>query len=620
MDRRLRRRLASGSALLLVLTGMLLATLVLDLLLADLRIDLTENHLHTLSPEARSLFASVEPGLTLTFYYSRTLASTQPRLRDHARFIEQTLGSVAAASDGRIHIDVVDPAPFSPAEDAAVRAGLRPLSISLGGDEAWLGLVGRSPDGREAVLPWLAPERDRFLEYEIARLVDELDRDATPRVALVSSLEVDGGHAPGGGRTPRWAVIDLIATRFELLRPDLEGEDALESADVLLLIHPRDLGAAARFAVDRFVRAGGPALVLLDPLAELDPVADALPFPTDTIRRASPLTDLMAGWGLQLVPDRVLLDAGAALSVNAGAGRPPVRHFAMPAFGTPQFAADDAVVAGLDRINLSTAGVLRPLPGAATRFEPLITSTADSALVDVRVLQTLGDPTQLAQDFVADPERHVVAARVRGPVGDAPSRESSPADRADRIELIVIADSDLLADGLWVTVETRSGQTIATPWAGNGDLVINALDNLAGSPELMALRGRSGQRRPFTRVEALRRGAQASAVARAESLQLQLATVEAELERWRRSGAQSADPHSTDAHAGEFDEIRSERQRLRAELRALRGDLTRDIEALGTRVKLLSIVAIPLLVTLLGLVLAFLPGSRSSRSLWPELR
>lgn len=592
LDRRLRALLLSGSGLLLVLLGMLLATLLLDRLLADVRIDLTEQGLYTLSPEARALFARVDEGLTLTLYYSRTQASSLPRIRDHARFVEQTLGNVAAASGGRIRIEVVDPLPFTPQEDAALLAGLQPVPVSLGGDEAWLGLVGRSADGREAVLPLLEPERERFLEYEIARLVDELDRKRTPRVALVSGLEVDGE-----ARTPRWAVIDLLATRFELLRPDLNGDDALDGADVLLLIHPRDLTVAARFAVDRFVLAGGPALVLVDPHAELDSVADALPFASETMLRASPLEDLMSAWGLQLVAQRVLLDAGAALSVNAGAGRPPIRHFAMPGYGPVHYAARDAVVAGLGQINLSTAGALQPLPDASTRFEPLITSSARSALIDVRRVLTLADPTTLARDFVADADRHVVAARVRGPARSAfPDPQQAGTAATGTVELIVIADSDLLADGLWVTVESRYDQTVATPWASNGDLIANALDNLAGSPELIGLRGRSGRQRPFTRVEALRADAQAAALARAESLQMELVAVEAELERSRRSALQD------DATASQ-----GERRRLRAELRTAQRDLTRETEALGTRLKVLNIVVVPLLVALLGLGLALRP-------------
>lgn len=614
VHRRLQQRLLSGSGLLLVLVAMLLATLALDRLLAGVRIDLTERGLYTLSPEARTLFARVEPGLTLTLYYSRSQAGALPRLRDHARFVEQTLANIDAASEGRIRVEIVDPLPFSEEEDAALLAGLRPIPVSLGGDEAWLGLVGRNAAGREAVLPFLAPEREHFLEYEIARLVDELIRARTPRVALVSGLGLDGGHAAGGARSARWAVIDLLETRFELLRPDLDGEDALDDADLLLLIHPRNLTAAARFAVDRFVLGGGPALVLLDPHAELDPVVDALPFAAETLSRASPLDDLMTAWGLQLVPDRVLLDAGAALSVNAGAGRPPVRHLAMPGYGPGRYAPQDAVVAGLGQINFSTAGALQPLPDADTHFEALITSTTESALVDVRALQTLGDPSALARDFVADSDSHVVAARVRGRARSAfPDPRASGPPATGAVELIVIADSDLLADGLWVTVEKRFDQTVATPWASNGDLIVNALENLAGSPELIGLRGRSGRQRPFTRVEALRRDAQAATVTRAETLQMALAGVEQELDRLRRQATQGApaDTSRIDALA----QARNERQQLRAELRAVQADLTRETEALGTRLKLLNILLVPLLVVLLGAGLAFRPRwLRSARS------
>lgn len=611
MRRSLRHRLSSGLGLAAIIVAMLASTLLFDRLLSGLRIDLTERDLHTLSPHARKLFADLQTPITLTLYFSGTVASGLPGLGDHARYVTGLLERAAAASQGRLTIERVDPRPFSPEEDAAAAAGLQSVPISRDGDEVWLGIVGRTEDGRHAVLPFLQPERERFLEYEIARLVDELARPGRPRIALVSGLPVDGETRPGGGRVSRWAFVDLLESRFEVSRPDLDGEDALDGADALVLIHPHDLSAAARFAIDRFVLAGHPALVFVDPNAELDPAANQSPFPSDEFDRSSELDDLLGAWGVRLVAGRVLLDAAAALPVDRGPGRAPVRHLAMAGYGPEHFAADDVVVADLSRVNVSTAGALEPVAGAGTRFEPLITSGADSQLVDARRVRVLPDPASLARDFVADPHRHVLMARVHGPARSAFADPQAPsaARPSGDIQVLVVADTDLLTDGLWVTVEPFYGQNVATPWASNGDLVVNAVDNLAGSPDLIGMRGRGGFSRPFERVEAMRRAAEREVLGRAEALQARLEETEARLAELE---AQQDRPGSTALdQLTAIRDFQAQRQRLRVELREVQRRLTADVEALGTRLKLLDTLAVPALLALIGLLLALRPRRRA---------
>jgi ABC-type uncharacterized transport system involved in gliding motility auxiliary subunit len=599
-----RRRLVSRTALALVLLVTCAGALLADRLLGGIRIDLTDRGLYTLSDGTRRLLAELRAPVTLELYFSRSLASGRPELTDHARNVERMLRNFARASDGRVRVRVIEPEPFSPEADAALAAGLQAVPMA-GGEELQLGIVGRRVDDDRAstrVIPFLHPDRQRFLEYEIARLVDELARDRVPRVALISGLPMTSrGSSPP-------AFLEQLESRFELIRSELDAGDELTETDVLILIHPRHLSVAARYAIDQYVLAGGPAVVFVDPHAELDRAPDDEPFPSPGRPRTSDPGSLLEAWGIDWPRDRVVLDAGAALGVEISPGAPPRAHLAMPGYDRTALDTDDVVMARLERINLSTAGVLHPRPGADTRFEPLIRSSPDSALVDVTRVRGLTDPTDLSRDFRPDGVRHVLAARVRGPARTAfpdPGSDDAPGTRhreSGEIHVLVVADTDLLADRLWVRVEDFFDRTLVTPWASNGDLVINAVDHLAGSEALLEIRGGPGFERPFERVEAIRRAAEAQLAERIRSLEEQLAATEQGLETLRDRTADAAtDPEL----AATLARHREQRLQLRTELRAARHRLTAEVDALGMRLKLIAIVLVPALVALVGILTAW---------------
>jgi ABC-type uncharacterized transport system involved in gliding motility auxiliary subunit len=605
----LRRRASSAAGLAALLVTVLGASVVLDALLAGLELDLTERGLHTVSPDARALVADLDAPVTATLYFSRATAAGVPGLADHARRVEDLLRNLAEAADGRMTVETVDAAPFTDAEDAALAAGLQPVPARADGRSVLLGVVVRDDDGRRAVLPFAAPDRERFLEYELVRLVDELRREARPGVAIVGDLPLAGGFSPAGGRRAPWAILGQLRSRFEVVRPDLDGDDELGDADVLLLAHPRDLSAAARAAIDRAVLGGMPALVLVDPLAERDAALLDAPFPTRGTVVASDAGELLHAWGVERVPGRVLLDPRHALAVTVGDGE-PVRHPAMPGFDGDALSASDVVTAGLAAVNVSSAGVLRPRPDARTTFEPLITSSAEARLVDAARVAEADDPGALADAGDAPGGPYVVAARVRGPARSAfPVRGEAPAE--GEVELVVVADSDLLADALWVTVEDFFGRTLATPWAGNGDFVVNVVEHLAGDDRLVGLRTRAGARRPFERVEALRRRAEADYRARERELRAALDRLAVRLDTLVGDDGVGA-PLPGPEQAAELARFRAEQRDLRRELREVQRRLGEDVAALGRRLALINVTAVPSAVVLLGLGVALWRRRRRS--------
>ena len=133
-----------------------------------------------------------------------------------------------------------------------------------------------------------------------------------------------------------------------------------------------------------------------------------------------------------------------------------------------------------------------------------------------------------------------MAARVHGklksafpngaPAGEGAQPEKPGAEHktesAADADLIVVADTDMLADPLWVRTQNVFGQHFAMAWANNGDFVSNALDNLAGSGDLISIRGRQSFFRPFTKVDELRRHADEQLRAKEKELDKELKDTE----------------------------------------------------------------------------------------------
>jgi ABC-type uncharacterized transport system involved in gliding motility auxiliary subunit len=170
------------------------------------------------------------------------------------------------------------------------------------------------------------------------------------------------------------------------------------------------------------------------------------------------------------------------------------------------------------------------------------------------------------------------------------------------LNAVVIADTDLLSDYVWVQQRNFFGQTVLQPVANNGELVWNAIDNLGGSNDLISIRGRAAYSRPFDRVDALRRNADAQLRAKEQQLMQELQQTEDTLAKLQ-TGNQGEAILSAD-QAREIERFQEQKSRIRKELRATKAGLEHDIESLGWTMKLLNMLVMPLIVTALGLLVA----------------
>jgi ABC-type uncharacterized transport system involved in gliding motility auxiliary subunit len=574
------------------------------------RLDLTEHHQYTLSPGTLRILARIPEPIKLELFYSEKAAQSQPQFRVFAQRVRELLEEVAARSHGKLTLQVVDPEPFSDAEEKASGYGLQGVPLGDTGDTLYFGLVGSNSTDGETVMPFIQPAKEAFLEYDIAKLVSTLSVASKPVLAVLSDLPTGPGIDPLSGQpTPGWVLDRQLAEFFEIRR--LQPEPGSIGADVnlLMVVHPKALSADAQYAIDQFVLRGGHLLVFVDPDAESDPAGNVLDPTQPSASRASDLPILFKAWGLGYDPGKVVLDAENALQVQPDATRPPVRHLAILGLHKTSMNQGDVITADLETLNLSTAGALSLLPGSTLKLEALLQSSSRSMLADAGAVRAAAsDPALLADSFKSDNLPYVLAGRLAGPLKSAfPERTDAGhlASSSKPVNIVVVADSDLLSDRLWVQAQDFLGQQIANPFANNADFVYNAVDNLVGNDDLIAVRTRPSANRPFERIDVVRRGAEVRYQAKEKQLQSQLDALEQKLAKLQPVTASGRAPTLSRDQQAQLLQIQQQKLRIRKELREVQRELNADIQTIGTRLKLLNILAMPALVILAAMAIAW---------------
>ena len=609
-----------------------------DRLLPRARLDLTEQRLYTLSDGTRQVLSGLSDPITLRLFYSRRLGAEVPVYGAYADRVREMLAEYAALSRGKLRLEVLDPEPFSETEDRALGYGLQGAPVDQSGEQVYFGLAATNLVDEERTIPFLQPDRERFLEYDLTRLIWELSNPRRPVVGVMSSLPLNGDpralmmRVPGGGGQP-YAVMQQLRQFATVRDVPLDSQAIEPEVQVLVLAHAQGLSDATQYAVDQFVMRGGKLLVLIDPHSEGQasrPGAGGQP-PRDT---ASSLDRLLNAWGVEAPRDHVVLDLRGAWRVRAGPQDrvQAVDYVAWYNLQGESLNRDEVATAQLDQVTVASAGEIRRKEDAAgVEFVPLLTSSAQSMPMPVERVREDPNPARILADFRADGQRRVLAARLRGPLASAfpdgppppPEGQERPADvpaHRARTEapanIVVINDADVLEDRFWVRVQDFFGQQVATPFSGNGSLVVNLADTLAGSDALISLRSRGESLRPFELVEGIRREADAQYRQTERQLQRRLEETERRLRELRQgasgqpgTGGGGAGPGPvqtviTPEQRAEIDEAREEIVRTRRELRGVQLELRRDIEGLETGLRIANIVLVPALLTVFAIGLA----------------
>src|SRR5690606_29843067 len=467
------------------------------------------------------ILGELDEPINLYFFYSDKAARDLAVLRNYATRVQEMLKAYEREAKGRIKLHIIDPEPFSESEDRAAAFGLQAVPVSQGGEQIYFGLAGTNAVDDKQIIPFFPLDQEEFLEYQLSQLVQGLAKPERPVIGLLSGLQLNGGFDMMARQpTAPWMVMEEVRQLFKIASLKAGLDRIPDEVSVLLLVHPKNLPEATLYAIDQFVLRGGKLLVFVDPLSEADNSQPMLP--GDDGDKASDLEPLFKAWGLRMMPHQVLGDGAYALSVSMGQGQRPARHAAWLALPQRAMSQDDVATAGLGGIHIATAGILEPLEGAGTRFVPLLQSSEYAMPFGVERFTMLANPEELIRELEPTGERYTIAARISGPAQtafpDGIEGQKDGLKAADNINVIAVADTDLLSDRMWVQVQDFFGQRMPQPFADNAGFAINALDNLSGSDALISVRSRGRFSRPFEVVEALQREAEAQFRVKEEDL------------------------------------------------------------------------------------------------------
>ena len=616
---------ASPKVLIGVFVLMFFIILMSSKFLTGARLDLTESGLYSLSKGTERILQGIEQPVTLTLFFSDKASSQLPALRTYKQRVQELIEEYVNLSDGKLVFETVDPEPFSEAEDEAALAGLQGVPAGARGDVIYFGLRIKNEAGAEEIIPFMQPDREAYLEYELTKLISSLAKTSLPKVGVYSGIDIQGGFDYMTRQsTPAWTILDYIQQGFQVEWID-DNATEISDIDVLLLIAPQNLSEKLKFAVDQFVIGGGRTIVFLDPYAETIAAQGGAP----SVQR-SDLADLLPNWGIKLREEMFVTDFANSMVVGVGQSRNPVRHIGLLSINPQDSvgeAEQDIIIHGLESMNWSSAGILDRVEGSEVQVSPLVLTSDQAQPRKAELLTQLADPQTLMNDFAPTGERYILAAKVTGkaktafPDGiryteepevveeiDAEGAEQEIKVEAveislaaknlvtDELRLLVVSDTDVLSDRLWVQVQNFFGQQIVSPWADNGSFLVNSVENFSGHPDLIEIRSQGRFNRPFERVEALRLDAEARFLEQQKRLEEELDATESKLVELEQLRGESDGAMFSDEQATELEKFQTEKLKIRKQLRDVQHQLDQDIESLGMKLKLINIFFVPLLI------------------------
>ena len=581
------------------------------------QLDLTENRLYTLSEGTGKILGKIAEPVHIYLFYSDKATANIPALRTYAGRVREMLEAFASRSDGKLILQVIDPLPFSEEEDRASGFGLRPINAGNSADPIYLGVAGTNSVGDDDIIPFLDPAKEAFLEYDLAKLVHTLANPRKPVIGLLTELPLTAEFNPMSRQPGQpWVIAEQMRQLFDVRMLDPGLEEIADDIKVLMVVHPKNLPDATLYAIDQFVLSGGRALFFVDPFSEVDQGDPADP---SGGRRASDLNRLLGAWGIHTDDSTIVADDRYAMTVGLGADSRPVRHLGVLGIEPAAMSPDDIITGSLNLLTFAFPGHITRDENAPASMLPLVESSDLAGLIPADRLAIMSDPEMLRADFSPSGKPYVLAARLGGMVPSAfpkglPAPPGSPPNTpeghlvaaAEPVNVVLVADTDLLADQLWVQSQDFFGQRVHTAFANNGDFVVNALDNLLGSGDLISIRSRATFQRPFSRVQDLRREADARFRSAEQRLQAELQETEIRLGELQSSRADQGAQILSPEQQAEIERFQARRLQLRKELRQVQRGLDRDIERLGSLLKVLNITVVPLFVTGAGLLLVML--------------
>jgi ABC-type uncharacterized transport system involved in gliding motility auxiliary subunit len=587
------------------------------------RIDLTAEKAHTLSAGTKAILGKLDTPVQIRFYCTKNTSAMPTFLTSYAQGVDDLLAEYKQASKGKIEIQRLNPEPDSDAEDSARLDGIEAQPLRTG-EKIYLGLSVTMLDQKQAI-PFLAPARERLLEYDISRAIARVMTTDKPVIGVMSALPVMGQTTPlmtqRGQNQPPLAFIEELKRDFDVKQVELTTDKIADDIKLLLVIHPKAISESTQYALDQFVLRGGKLVAFVDPFCALDrtsPQTGMMPPPS-----SSTLDKLFNAWGVNFETKNVVADMEHVAQLQQGPNP------AVLALNETAINKDDVATANADNLIMAFSGVFSgPLADGLTRTV-LIKSSKHSQLVDPVMASMSGE--QIINNFASAGTEYPLAIRLTGkfktafpdgkpkPAPSTPDKkpEEKPAEpglkqSAQPTTVVLVGDADMIQDQLAIREIQGLGQRLIMPLNSNLAFAQSVMEQLAGDSNLIAVRSRASRERPFTVVQKLQADADANYRSKIKELEEHLADTQRkvnELQKGKQGGQQFI---LSSEQQQELSNFRKTEADVKTQLKDMRKKLRAEIDSLQNRTKWLNIAAMPVAVIIAGFSLAVMKRKRAA--------
>ncbi len=649
----MRRSVFSISGILLLLGILVLANSLSQALFGRFFFDLTKERLYSLSDGSRNIIASIQTPITLKFYFSKNESANYPALAVYGSRVRDLLREYQRVSKGKVKLEIADPMPDSEEEEWAQKYGLTPIPTRTG-EQLFFGAVGVSAEGKEEAIPLFNLGREELLEYDLTKLIYNLNQSKKPVIGIISSLKVEGSTPPGmppgmppgvtTGSEP-WFFIDQLNQVADVKHLELDTAEIPSDVSVLLLIHPRGISELTTYAIDQFVMRGGRLFAFVDPWCQMDEPTSNPEDPMQAMHadRSSDLNRLFSSWGVELQPKKVIGDPKIATKVNTGRGNAYQNFILWLSLTGANMDSEDSVTAQLENVVLLWPGALEIKKVDGITVTPLLKTSESAHLFQEKDYQSgVGDPESILKSYNPDHREYILAARITGklksafPNGkpaakkeDSATEEGEESKGVDEVaetpingaahlpqskdisNVVVVADADFLADRFSVAAQNVFGAKMYSLLNDNSVFVQNVTENLAGSNDLISIRSRGQFSRPFTKVQEIEQSAEERWRNEEELLQMRLQQANQRLTELQSSGPGSGaevgggNAVFDEAILSEIRKFREERKEAQSRLREVRRNLRADKERLGDVLFMLNTFLVPAILIVVSVYAAY---------------
>lgn len=607
------------------------------------RSDLTENKIYTLSPGTKRILDKLDTPVEIRFYYSKDNSSMPVPLRTYAQEVEDLLSEYQQAGHGKIQVVKLDPKPDSDAEDSARLDGVQgqTAAANLTGDKIYLGVAVSCLDAKTAI-SFLSPDRETLLEYDISRAISSVVNPKKAVIGVMSALPVLGRAANPmmmmqrqRGSDP-WVFVQELKENYTVREVPLTADKIDDDISVLLVAYPKGITESAQFAIDQFMLRGGKMVALLDPFSFVD---SQLSGGQQAMMRgetySANLDKLLKTWGLEFTADKIVADPNLATKIQRQAGSVDSDMTVLSVNGDTINKSDPLGASTTDLL-LPFAGAFTGTPVSGLKEETLVSTTPQAGLIDATTVMMgseaarkfykpgntpLAMAVRLSGKFkTAFPDGKPAAAASPTPTPAAsPAASATPTptylkEATHEGVAVLIGDSDFAFDQIAGRQQQMLNQAVFTPTNGNLNLIESSVELLAGDSNLMSIRSRTSANRPFVLVDKMEAAAQDKYQSKIDELETGLTQARQKLSELQ--SAKQADQKSvlSPEQQAEIKKFQENEAQIDRQLKQVRKELRQEIDSLQNWLKWLNIALMPVVVTCIGLGLAFFKKrSRAAR-------